>query len=28
LCVTGISLAGWSYDPNQNVETCDTVTVP
>jgi hypothetical protein len=28
LCVTGISKVGWSYDPGQNVETCDTVTVP
>jgi subtilisin family serine protease len=28
LCVTGISKAGWSYDPDQNVETCDAATVP
>ena len=28
LCVTGISKVGRSYNPGQNVETCDTAAVP
>jgi hypothetical protein len=28
LCVTNVVLAGFTYDPNQNVETCDTIAVP
>jgi len=28
LCVTDVVKAGWAYDPNQNVETCDSISVP
>jgi hypothetical protein len=28
LCVTDVTKAGWVYNPNQNRETCDSVTVP
>jgi hypothetical protein len=28
LCVTDVVKAGWTYDPNQNVETCVSITVP
>ncbi len=27
-CVTDVSLAGYVYDPSQNVETCDSITFP
>jgi hypothetical protein len=28
LCVTGVTKAGYVYDPSQNGETCDTLTIP
>ena len=28
MCVTGVTKPGWVYDPDHNMETCDTVTVP
>jgi hypothetical protein len=28
ICVTDVTKTGWVYDPGQNVETCDTITVP
>jgi hypothetical protein len=28
LCVTNVAKAGYLYDPDQNGETCDTLTVP
>ncbi len=28
LCVTDVVAAGYTYDPGQNVETCETVVVP
>jgi hypothetical protein len=28
VCVTDVALAGWTYDPSQNVETCETISVP
>jgi PKD repeat protein len=28
VCVGSITKSGWVYDPSQNVETCDTKTVP
>jgi PKD repeat protein len=28
LCVTDVAKAGWSYDPDQNAETCDSLAVP
>ncbi len=28
ICVTDVAKSGYTYDPNQNVETCDTITVP
>ena len=28
LCVFTVSKEGWEYDPDLNVETCDTFTVP
>ena len=28
LCVFSVSKEGWEYDPDLNVETCDTFTVP
>ena len=28
LCVDWVSKEGWEYDPDLNVETCDTFTVP
>jgi len=28
LCVTDVAKAGYTYDPSQNVETCDSVVVP
>jgi len=28
ICVTDVVKAGWIYDPDQNVETCDSITTP
>ena len=28
LCVTGVQLAGWVYDPDANLETCDSILIP
>jgi hypothetical protein len=28
LCVTDIFKDGYTYDPSQNVETCDTIVIP
>lgn len=28
LCITNVELAGWVYDPDANLETCDSITVP
>jgi hypothetical protein len=28
LCVTDILKEGYTYDPSQNVETCDSITIP
>jgi hypothetical protein len=28
ICVTDVIKTGWLYDPGQNAETCDTVTIP
>jgi hypothetical protein len=28
ICVTNVTKAGYVYDPSQNVETCDVITVP
>ncbi len=28
ICITDVVLSGWVYDPDQNGETCDTVTIP
>jgi hypothetical protein len=28
ICVTNVTKSGWTYDPNQNVETCDSITAP
>jgi hypothetical protein len=28
MCVTDVALDGYTYDPSQNGETCDTLTVP
>jgi GTP-binding protein HflX len=28
ICVTDVVKSGWVYDPDQNVETCDTLAVP
>jgi hypothetical protein len=25
-CVDNVELSGWTYDPDANVETCDSVT--
>ena len=27
VCVTDVTKAGWTYDPGQNVESCDSLTV-
>jgi len=27
ICVTDVTKTGWTYDPNQNVKTCETLTV-
>ena len=28
LCVTDVTAEGYVYDPDQNLETCDTITLP
>jgi PKD repeat protein len=28
ICVTNVAKTNWTYDPGQNIETCDTKTVP
>jgi len=27
-CVTDVAKDGWTYDPTQNIETCDSISVP
>ena len=27
-CITGVAIAGYTYTPSSNVETCDVITVP
>jgi subtilisin family serine protease len=28
ICVTDVVKSGWTYDPNQNVKTCENITAP
>jgi len=28
ICVTDVAKTGWTYDPSQNVKTCETLAVP